>query len=125
MTKFILSNSHSYWWPVTVRAPDPENAGQIIEQQLLIQFEPKSRDAQLEAQEKAAKLTSLREIIAHDIAEARDVIRNWDDVIGDDKQLVPFTAANLEMALQQPWFRKAVQAALTESMNGEEARRGN
>ena len=125
MTKFILSKSHCYWWPVTVKAPDPENAGEIISQKLLVQFEPKTRAAQLEAQEAAAQLTSLREIIAHDIAEARSVIRNWTDVIGDDGQLVPFTPENLELALQQPWFRKAVQTALTESMNGEEARRGN
>jgi hypothetical protein len=123
--KFTLSKSHLYWWPVTVRLPDPENPGQIVEQVLRVQFEPRSRDQQLEAQEAAAKLTNLRDIIAHDIAEARAVVRNWDDVIGEDGQLVPFTPENLELALQQPWFRKAVQVALAESMNGEEARRGN
>lgn len=123
--QFKLTKSHLYWWPVTVRIPDPEAPGKIVEQVLKVQFEPRSRDAQLEAQEAAAKLTSLRDIIAHDIAEARAVVRNWDDVIGEDNQLVPFTAERLELALQHSWFRKAIQAALTESVNGEEARLGN
>lgn len=123
--KFVLSKSHLYWWPVTVRIPDPENPGKIVEQVLRVQFEPRSRDQLLEAQEAAAKLTNLRDIIAHEISEARAVVRNWDEVIGEDGQLVPFTHENLELALQQPWFRKGVQVALAESMNGEEARRGN
>lgn len=123
--QFKLTKSHLYWWPVTVRIPDPEQPGKIVERVLQVQFEPRGRDEQLAAQEAAAKLTSLREIIDHDIAEARAVIRNWDDVIGDDNQLVPFTLENLNLALQHSWFRKAIQAALTESMNGEEARLGN
>lgn len=123
--QFKLTKSYRYWWPVTVRIPDPENAGKIIVQRLRVQFEPKPRPDIVEAQERAAKMTSMRELIDHEISEARDIIKNWDDAIGDDGQHVPFTAENLELALRQPWFRKGVNEALTELMNGEEARLGN
>jgi len=123
--QFKLTKSHRYWWPVTVRIPDPEQPGKIIEQRLKVQFEPKPREAILAAQEKAAKMTSLRELTDHEISEARDIIRNWADVVGEDGQLIPFGAENLEAALQQTWFRKGLNEALTESMNGEEARLGN
>lgn len=123
--KFVLTKSHRYWWPVAVRIPDPENPGKILEQVLKVQFEPKTREAYLAAQEKAAKLTSLRELIEHEIQEAREVIRNWDDTVGDDGQPVPFSPENLEQALQQSWFRKGVHEALEKSMNGEEAVLGN
>lgn len=123
--KFKLTKSHRYWWPVTVRIPDPENPGKIIEQVLKVQFEPKSREDFLAAQERAAKMTTLRELTEHEVREVHGIVKNWDDVIGDDGQLVPFTPENLEIALQQPWFRKGVNDALTTSMNGEEARLGN
>lgn len=122
--QFVLTQSYRYWWPVRVRIPDPEHPGRIIEQVLKIQFEPKSREEYIAAQEKAATITDPRALLAHEVAEALDVIRNWDDVTSADG-LVPFTPDNLALALQQPWFRKGVQAALMESMNGEEARLGN
>ncbi len=122
--QFILTQSYRYWWPVRVRIPDPETPGKIVEQILKVQFEPKPRDAQLADQEAAARLTSLRELTEHDIRVAREIIVNWDDVTSKDGH-VPFTPENLELALQQPWFRKAIQTALQESMNGEEARLGN
>ncbi|OJY36363.1 MAG: hypothetical protein BGP11_08445 [Rhodobacterales bacterium 65-51] len=123
--QFKLSKSYRYWWPVTVRAPDPENAGKIIEQKLRVQFEPKPRDQMLAAQEAAAKLTSLRELTEHEIAEAKAIVRNWEGVVDEEKSIVPFSAELLEQALQQPWFRKGINDALIESMNGEEARLGN
>ena len=123
--KFKLTKSHRYWWPVTVRIPDPENPGQIIEQVLKVQFEPKSREEFLAAQEKAAKLTSLRALTEHEVAEARDIIRDWDDVHDDDGLLVPFSPQSLELALQQSWFRRGINEALTSSMNGEAAALGN
>lgn len=123
--QFKLTKSHRYWWPVIVRIPDPDNAGRFIEQNLKIQFEPKDRKAQIESQEAAAKLTSLRDIIANDVAEARAIIKNWEGVLDDDGEALPFSQERLDMALQQTWFRKGVQEALAQSMNGEEARLGN
>ena len=41
--KFMLTDTDQYWWPVTVRVPDPENAGQILEQEFEMQFEQRIR----------------------------------------------------------------------------------
>lgn len=123
--KFKLSKSHRYWWPVRVRIPDPEQPGMIIEQQLKIQFEPLSREDMLEAQDAAAKISSLREMADHEAAQARRIVRNWEGVVDEYGAVVPFTPELLDQALGQSWFRKAVQDALTESMNGEAARLGN
>ncbi len=123
--KFTLSKSRRFWWPVKVRIPDPEQPGKVIEQVLRVQFEPKSREALLVAQETASQLKTMRELTEHETREALAIVKNWDDVVGDDGQLIPFSPANLELALQESWFRKGINEALTESMNGEEARLGN
>lgn len=123
--QFKLSKSHRYWWPVRVRIPDPEQPGRIIEQQLKMQFEPLSREDMLEAQDAAAKISSLREMADHEAAQARRIVKNWEGVVDEAGAVVPFTPELLDQALGQSWFRKAVQDALAESMNGEEARRGN
>jgi len=123
--KFTLSKSRRFWWPVKVRIPDPEQPGKVIEQVLRVQFEPKSREALLVAQETAAQLKTMRELTEHETREALAIVKNWDDVVGDDGQLIPFSPANLELALQETWFRRGINEALSESMNGEEARLGN
>lgn len=123
--QFKLSNSHRYWWPVRVRIPDPECPGCIIEQTLKVQFEPLSRDELLDAQEKAARLRDFRELAEHEAAQSRRIVKNWDGVVDDAGEPVPFSPEHLDRALGQSWFRKAVQDALTESMNGEAARLGN
>lgn len=123
--QFKLSKSHRYWWPVTVSIPDPESPGQFIKQELKIQFEPLGRDDQLAAQDTAAALTSLRELADHETEQARRIVKNWDGVIGEDGGPVSFSPELLDQALQQPWFRKAVQEALHHSMTGEKARLGN
>ena len=123
--QFKLSKSHRYWWPVTVSIPDPENPGRFVEQNLKMQFEPLGRDEQLAAQDTAAALTSLRELAEHETEQARRIVKNWDGVVDDDGGPVPFSPELLDQALQQPWFRKAVQEALHQSMTGEKARLGN
>lgn len=122
--QFVLTDSYRYWWPVRVRIPDPESPGKIIEQVLKVQFEPKSREAYIAAQEEAAKITDPRKLLEHEVQAALDVVKNWDEVTSKDG-LVPFTPDNLRLALQQSWFRRGIQEALLESMNGEEARLGN
>ena len=123
--KFTIAKNHRYWWPITVRMPDPDNAGEIVEQKLLVQFEPLPRDELVAAQERATELKTLREIVAHETAQAVRVVRNWEGVIDDAGDPVPFTADLLVQSLQQSWFRKAINDALTASMNGEAAASGN
>lgn len=123
--QFKLAKTHRYWWPVTVRMPHPTEAGQIVEQQLRVQFEPLPRDEQLAAAERAAQAKSHRELVEIEAETATRVIRNWDGVVDDEGNHVPFDADLLSQALQQSWFRRAVNEALDASQNGEAARLGN
>ncbi|MDN5786397.1 hypothetical protein [Pseudorhodobacter sp.] len=123
--QFKLSKSHRYWWPVMVHIPDPDAPGKLIMQELQVQFEPLTRDEFLSAQEAAAKMTTMRELADHEVAQARRIVKNWQGVVDGDGEILPFSEPDLDVALQQPWFRKAVNDALTQSMNGEEARLGN
>ena len=123
--KFVLSKTHRYWWPVTIRLPDPENAGNLIEQKLRMLFEPLPRDQEIRENEGAKTLTTLREIVDFEIARYLDVVRDWDGVVDDNGAVVPFSVERLEMALQFSWFRTGVKAAFDVSVNGEQGRLGN
>lgn len=123
--KFTLAKKVRYWWPVTVRMPDPETPGKIVEQQLKVLFEPKSRDEALAAQDDYAQLDTARARAEHEHTELKDVVKGWDDVVDDDKSPVPFTEETISAALQLSWFRTGVYAAYAESLNGQEARLGN
>lgn len=123
--QFKLSKSHRYWWPVIVRTPDPAVAGKFLDLKLEVQFEPLSRDEFLASQEAASKLLTLRELAEHEAEQARRIVKNWQGVVNDDGEVVPFSTELLDAALQQTWFRRAINDALSQSMNGEEARLGN
>ncbi|MBY6091077.1 hypothetical protein [Maritimibacter alkaliphilus] len=123
--KFTLAKSIRYWWPVTVRMPDPNTPGKIIEQQLKVLFEPKGRDEAIAAQDAYAALGSVRERADHEHAELRDVVKGWDDVVDEDRNPVPFTEEAIQAALQLSWFRTGVYNAYADSLAGQEARLGN
>jgi len=122
--KFVLAAAVSYWWPVTVRIPDPENAGAVIEQKLKVLFEPEDQDAALEQAEIYAGLATPKERAEHEHRQLARVVRGWDDVIDEEKKPVPFTEDNFRAALQQRWFRDGLYRGYAESLNGE-ARLGN
>lgn len=123
--QFKLAKTHRYWWPVTVSMPHPTEAGQMVEQQLRVQFEPLPRDEQLAAAERAAAATDHRDLIAIETENALRVVRNWEGVVDEAGDPLPFDPNLLTQALQQSWFRRAIQDALRASENGEAARLGN
>lgn len=123
--KFVLAKSTRYWWPVTVLAPDPDQPGKFISQQLKIQFTPKDQDAALEEQRRTLRIADIADRIEAERKALCDVCTNWDDVIGDDGNPVPFTPENLDLAMRQSWFRSGVYAAYMDSLAGQEARLGN
>ena len=126
--KFRLTKVVRYWWPVTFSMPHPDRPGERVSQQLQIQFEARDREAVLAAFEAFQTLKTERERVEHEHSEIRAIVRNWDDVVDDAGDPVPFSAAALEAALQQVWFRTAVLKAYGESLRtqqGEEGRLGN
>lgn len=121
---FKLAKTYRYWWPVTVRVPDPENPGKFLEQHLRLQLEPLSRGQQVSGAEDIQRL-DLRGVYDYEIEKALDQIKNWEGVVDEDGEVAPFTRELLKQAMQFEWFRKAAGKALLESQNGEEARTGN
>ncbi|RCW78078.1 hypothetical protein, partial [Paracoccus lutimaris] len=97
----------------------------IIEQELKVEFEPLPQDELMAAQEESVTLPTLREVQAHGIRQVQRVVRNWEGVVDANGEIVPFSPAMLEQALQHAWFRAGIQKALAESQNGEAARQGN
>jgi len=123
--KFVLAETYRYWWPVTVRMPDPDAPGKIMERTLQVLFEPQPREEAIAAQEAYEKLTTQRERDAHEVEQLKDVCKNWDDVVDSDGGAVAFTPENLSQAVGITWFRQGVYRAYSESLRGDEARLGN
>lgn len=123
--KFVLADKPRYWWPVTVRVPDPENPGKVLEQTLKLLFEPRDQDAEKAEQERILKIENQAEALREERASLAAVIKGWDDVVSEDKSAIAFTPESIELALKQTWFRAAVWEAYYESQSGEEARLGN
>lgn len=71
MPKFVMTDKHLYWWPVTVRVPDPDNAGTFAEQSFEMQFEAQPREVLLACQERHAAATTDRERIEADKEQMR------------------------------------------------------
>lgn len=123
--QFKLVERYGYWWPATVRIPDSENPGKLIEQKLKVLLAPLSRDEIEAAEKESAALKTAREIADHSVRQVHKVVRDWDGVIDGNGKPVPFSTEKLDQALQFPWFRTGIMNALSESQNGQEARLGN
>lgn len=123
--KFVLVENPTYWWPVTVRVPDPSVAGQTVEQVLEVQFAPRDRDQALERQEYHATLTTDRERAEAEISDMIEIVCGWDGVVDGKGEPVPFSENTLRAALRHSWFRIGLMTALNESLIGKAAKRGN
>lgn len=123
---FQLTEQHLYWWPVTVRLPDPhpDNAGKVLEQSFKMQFEALDQDEVLANQLEGEALHSSNDIVRHERAQLHQVCKDW--TVCDGKgQPIPFGREALDRALQKSWFRLAVWEAYSLSLTGEAAQMGN
>lgn len=123
--KFVMVKKHLYWWPVTVRMPDPETAGAYFEQTFEMQFEAQNREAALAAQEHYAALATERERIEADKEQMRQICVGWRGIIDEDGVDLPFSVERLDDAIGVSWFRAGVMRAIAEANLGLEAKAGN
>ena len=125
---FKLSSTRLYWWTVKVKQPiddpDPKKGGKIETVELKVQFEALAQD---DARAHAVEIRDLpkdeRDKREHDLIER--AVRNWEGVVDDDNQPVPFSLEAFRRAMQFSWFRLAIYEAWIASSAGEEARRKN
>lgn len=123
--KFTLVEAPTFWWPVTVRVPDPDAPGKTLAQDLRVQFTPKTRDEEIALNEAFAALTTDRERADAEIANWLDIVVGWDGVIDGNGHQVAFSQNALRAALQWQWFRSGLAKAFADSAFGLEAQRGN
>ena len=119
--KFVLVEKHLYWWPVTVRVPDPDQPGKFAEQELQVQFEARRQEEAVALQEAYARLSTPRERAEAEIAELRAICQGWDGVVDGNGNPVPFSEETFARALDQSWFRAGVWTAYHQSVFGIEA----
>ncbi|MHB2265808.1 hypothetical protein [Aliihoeflea sp. PC F10.4] len=122
--KFKLADTHTYWWPIKVKMPDPDQAGKVLEFEFSMQFESVPLD-QARAEDKAIAELAPAEQTGMRLDQMMKRCRGWRDVVGDDGGDIPFNETNLSRAMQSSWFRMGVFRAFDESLVPGEARRGN
>lgn len=111
--QFRLCEPFEFWWPVTVKLPDPEKAGAVISQAFEAKFLliGKDRLAELEADGEDRLLT--------------EILRDWRGVTEDDGTATPFSDAALARCLPFAHFRVAVYRAYLSALNGQAVRTKN
>ena len=117
--KFRIVDTYCFWWPVTVRIPDPDQAGAIVEQRFEARFQAVARERAKEITTAFAALETPQEREAHEFDLAKEFMVDWRDVEGADGKEVPFSQDSLIEALEYPWFRTGVYEAYTQAMSGE------
>ncbi len=127
MAKFRMVSRRRYSWPVTVRFPDPDpnRAGEIVEQTFTVLFEEMPRDEARALQDEIEALPPReQEERQHDMLVA--VIKGWgDDIVDHADQPIPFSEAALREGLQSSFLRIGLYRAYVQSLTGEAARKGN
>lgn len=119
--KFKLVEHPRFWWPMTVRVPDPETAGAVIEQRLEVLLQARPQDELVAEQKRLAEITDPLEQIVAERTSLSAAIHGWRDVVDDDGSEIPFTAEALNAAMQHSWFRAGLHRALAEALAGKEA----
>lgn len=123
--KFRLTSDHTYPWPVTLNIPDPEKAGEVIEQRFTATFRAMPLDEAKRLDEEISALPAEQQTARQDDV-LRRVIIGWDqEVVGEDDKPIPFSAAALEQAIQLSWFRIGCYRAYRQSLQGQAAKAGN
>ncbi|MES0879700.1 hypothetical protein [Roseibium sp. SCP14] len=118
---FKITDTYRFWWPVTVRMPDPNNAGAIIEQKFEALFEALPEDRANEMDEAFAALETAKDRKAHQHDAIREILKDWRGVIAEDESEQPFTEDAREQCIQSTWFRIGVYDAYAQAMRAEEA----
>lgn len=123
--KFIPTAKYTFWRPVTIKSPDPDNSGQLQTETLELLFEALSLDEGVALDEELAQLRSDKERTAHELKRIRRVVLDWREVVDEKNKPIPFSPEMLDAFIQMPWHRVGIYQAYAEAMAGQEARTGN
>ena len=112
--QFRLSDSYSFWWPVTVKLPDPEKAGKIISQTFEAEFQMIGSE----------RLTALDGESGDQHAVLKEVWTGWRGVVDEDGGEADFTFEGRDRCLDYAHVRLALYTAYLEASSGRAATDG-
>jgi hypothetical protein len=119
---FILKQSSSYSWPVTIRMP--ADGGKREKQSFEAEFKrlPQSRIAEIQAM--AQKLVKAAEAGEHlegisDVSVADEVLVGWSGILDEDGEEVPYSETNKAILLEVPLMAASLVQAYFASLTDE------
>lgn len=118
---FTLVSQHLFWWPVTVRMPDPIETGRINSHTFEMRFEATPQEEAIAYQEELAALP-LADQARRQNEQLMRVAKGWREVVDESGNAVPFSVESLKAAMQFTWFREGVWTAYMDGLSGTEAR---
>lgn len=119
---FILKQSSSYSWPVTIRMP--ADGGKREKQSFEAEFKrlPQSRIAEIQAMAqklvKAAEAGEQLEGIS-DVSVADEVLVGWSGILDEDGEEVPYSETNKAILLEVPLMAASLVQAYFASLTDE------
>jgi len=119
---FVLKQSSSYRWPVTIRMP--ADGGKREKQSFEAEFKrlPQSRIAEIQVQAqklvKAAEAGEQLEGIS-DVSVADEVLVGWSGILDEDGDEVPYSQTNKAMLLEVPLMAASLVQAYFASLTDE------
>ena len=122
--KFSASAKRTFWWPVTVQSPDPDNPGKQKSETFKMLFEAILQDEALALDEEASKAVTEKARVDNERRRLIRVCLDWDDVFDEAGKVVLFDEV-FDVFIQFPWNRLAIYRAYAEATSGESARLGN
>ena len=117
---FVLKQSDSYTWPVSIKLP--ANGGKRERQTFDAEFKrlPQSRINEIqELVQKRLKATERGEEPAVDISDqsiAEEILVGWEGIVDGDGEPVPFSQTSKAMLLDVPMMAPALINAFFESL---------
>ena len=119
---FVLKQSSSYVWPVTVKLPI--NGGKFEKQTFDAEFKrlPQTRINKLQVEVQARIKSSERNETADDSISdqsiAEELLIGWSGVLDEDGDEVPFTESMKQQLLDIPTMATAIVVAYFDSLTG-------
>lgn len=123
--KYVLADTSTYWWPVTVKRPDPAKPGKFIAMTFEAEFEFRDQDQLMAEEEAVQNAPTLRKKIEVERSNLVARIVGWKGIDDGQGGEAPFSKEALMAELKNAWFRTGIYEAISGSMSGEEARLGN
>lgn len=121
---FKLAKKHTFLWPVTVKMPDADKPGAIITHTFIAKFQAITQ-AEAAVIDARIRQDYPNDYDAHSADYILDVMHDWQNVVDDGGQPIPFSKDLLADQLGLSWFRNGIVTAYSEAMNGQVARQGN